>query len=384
MEIGSIGNAKIVINILEEKGFEAFMVGGVVRDYLLGIEVHDIDITTNAKPHQIATIFRTYPTGIKFGSVTIRFKDDYFEVTTYRGEAEYLDKRHPDSIHFIKDVKDDVLRRDFTINGLLMTSKEEIIDYVGGKEDIRAELIRAIGNPVDRFEEDALRILRMFYFQSKLGFKIDFETFHAAELKGESIAFLPNERILTEMIKLLKGEHQLLAFKSLHESKVSKYLPGLEKGIEFFSSANIVPYIDSFFILSFYLNGSVPKEWKFDNLHRHKYQTVIEIANKSDNYSNLTLFQNGLENCLLANRILSLLKKEKFMKKEIEYKYANLAIKSEMDLKITNNEILEIADKKPGAWLGKLNKELVESVIENKLENSKEVLISYVKEKLWN
>ena len=162
---------EFIIDRLENNGFEAYLVGGCVRDMLMGIPPHDYDITTSAEPEITLSLFpKTVPTGIKHGTVTVLNKGFAAEVTTYRSDGEYGDHRRPESVTFVKSLKEDLARRDFTVNAIAYNENEGIKDFFGGKEDINNKILRAVGNPEKRFTEDALRILRLFRFASILGF----------------------------------------------------------------------------------------------------------------------------------------------------------------------------------------------------------------------
>ena len=200
--------AKTIIDKLNAHGFEAYAVGGFVRNSLLDIEVCDVDVTTSATPDKIVEVFsdyKVYLTGIKHGTVTIIANGEPIEVTTYRIDGEYEDNRHPDSVIFVSDLKSDLMRRDFTINAMAYDGKE-VIDLFGGKEDINNKIIRAVGNPCDRFEEDALRILRALRFASVLDFEIEPETAKAIKEKAHLLKNVSKERIFSELNKLILGK----------------------------------------------------------------------------------------------------------------------------------------------------------------------------------
>ena len=381
ISMSTLKGAKRVIYELKKNGYEAFIVGGAVRDHILGMPLSDVDITTNAKPFQVAKLFKTKPTGLKYGTVTVLMGEETYEVTTYRIDGEYLDSRHPSEITYAESVIEDVSRRDFTINGLLMTEQGEIIDHVSGKEDIERKMIKTIGDPYQRFNEDALRILRAFYFQSKLGFLIDKETREAITSLKHKLNEVAMERILVELIKILKGPFVKKAIHSMITTEVASVLPGLEKGFYFVKDMEEFPFVDAFFILSFHLNGSIPKDWTFSNKHRHRYETALEII-KNNTYDAYTLYTYGLDLCLLSNRVSYMLGISPNMKQAIEHRYQNLAIQSDLDLKLKATELILLSGKKAGAWVKQIQTEMVIEVLNNRLKNEKEALIAFAKKRL--
>jgi len=376
--MGTLKGARKIIEVLKKSGYEGYIVGGAVRDHLLRIPLTDVDITTNAKPHQVAKLFTTKPTGLKYGTVTIIMHDETYEVTTYRIDGDYLDGRHPEEVTFAVTAEEDVKRRDFTINGLLMTETGEVIDYVDGQLDLRARIIRTIGNPSDRFNEDSLRIMRAFYFQAKLGFQIDKTTQIAIESYRFKLKDIAMERIMNEMLKMLKGDHVRRALQTMVHTKVHEVLPGLEKGILYIQKMEEIPFIDPFFILCFILNGSIPESWPFSNKHRHRYETAMMLANTYKTFDPYVLYTYGLDLCLLANRVSHMLGRVKNMKNKIEEDFNNLPIQSDLDLKLRATDIIRIADKKAGAWVKKLQTEMVVEVLNQRLKNEKSELEAYV------
>ena len=168
-----------IIKLLKANGYEAYAVGGCVRDMVMGIAPNDFDITTSALPEETMRVFKDYrivETGIKHGTVTVICDHEPFEITTYRIDGDYLDSRHPESVSFSRNLKDDLARRDFTVNTLCYNEEDGLIDLFGGVGDIENELIRCVGDPEKRFSEDALRIMRALRFSATLGFSIDGET----------------------------------------------------------------------------------------------------------------------------------------------------------------------------------------------------------------
>lgn len=199
---------KFVLNRLNEAGYEAYLVGGSVRDFLLNKHNKDIDITTNAIPEEVKRIFVDFPvidTGIKHGTVTILYKNLPIEITTYRIDGEYQDSRHPKEVKFTSSLKEDLSRRDFTINA--MAYNNELIDYYGGRDDLKNKMLRAVGNPNKRFEEDALRILRGLRFASNLGFSIEEKTILAMRENKLLLKNISSERIQNELNAILLGDY---------------------------------------------------------------------------------------------------------------------------------------------------------------------------------
>lgn len=371
-------DAMQVLKIFKKHEYEAYIVGGAVRDYLLKNTISDVDITTNAKPRAVLNIFRGVPTGEKYGTVTINFRDQNYEVTTYRSEKNYLDNRHPEEVTFEENVLEDIKRRDFTMNSLLMDETGKIHDHFDGMRDIRNKTIKTVGNPDERFKEDALRMLRAFYFQSKLGFEIDKFTMAAITDNRFLIKEVAAERVLDEMIKIIQGPHFKMALSRILDTKVDEVLPGLAKGIKFFVRQDEMPFVDVFFTTSFALNGLVPNYWKFSNKHRHKYQQAVKLINLEATIDAKILYEYGLEISLLANRVLTLLGKDTLKTNEITNDFNNLPINSSLDLKFRGRDILNITGRKAGAWINNLTNEMVSLVLDKKLENEKEVLKQYV------
>lgn len=197
-----------IINTLEEAGFEAYAVGGCVRDSILGRKPDDWDITTSAKPGETKQLFpRTVDTGIKHGTVTVLLGGEGFEVTTYRIDGTYEDGRHPSEVTFTASLKEDLLRRDFTINAMAYNERSGLVDLYGGLEDIDKQVIRCVGDAVERFEEDALRMLRAVRFSAQLGYRIDEATGEAIKALAPNLQKISAERIQVELVKLVTSPH---------------------------------------------------------------------------------------------------------------------------------------------------------------------------------
>ncbi len=228
-------NAKKALEVLNSAGHEAYIVGGCVRDSLLGLTPADFDITTSAEPKETEQAFegfRLIETGLKHGTVTVLIDGEPIEITTFRTEDSYADGRHPDSVNFTRKLADDLIRRDFTVNAIAYSPKTGLVDICGGASDLKNNILRAVGEPYNRFSEDGLRILRALRFSSVYGFEIAPETSKAIHSCAEMIEKLSAERIFSEMKKLLCGKN---VFKILTEYSdvICKVIPELKASIGF-------------------------------------------------------------------------------------------------------------------------------------------------------
>lgn len=221
MNINTPKEVKLIIDTFYRSNFEAFMVGGCVRDILLGNLPKDYDITTSAKPEITISLFdKTIPTGLKHGTVTVLISNEPYEVTTYRTEGNYIDNRRPSSVDFVTDIKEDLSRRDFTINALAYNEKVGLIDYFNGTDDIKNKIIRCVGNADKRFKEDALRMLRAVRFSCQLNFDIEENTYNAIKNNYKLIKNISSERIRDELCKILISENPSKGLEILRDTKL--------------------------------------------------------------------------------------------------------------------------------------------------------------------
>lgn len=229
MEFFSNCDAEAIISKLEENGYSSYIVGGAVRDMLMGKQPHDFDIATSALPSQIKSIFkRTIDTGLKHGTVTVILNNVGYEVTTFRSDGEYTDGRHPDKVNFITSVEEDLKRRDFTVNAMAYNPKSGVLDITDGKSDIANKLIRCVGTPEKRFSEDALRMMRAIRFSAVLNFELESNTIKAIKKCAAMIRHVSPERIRDEINKILMSD-QPQDIQKLHECGLLKYIiPELE------------------------------------------------------------------------------------------------------------------------------------------------------------
>ncbi len=369
---------EFVIEKLLENGYKAYIVGGSVRDILLGNAPSDFDITTNAFPEQVKKIFpKTADTGIKHGTVTVIIDKTPLEVTTFRTESEYGDSRHPEKVSFVGDLKSDLSRRDFTVNAMAYNKAEGLIDCFGGRKDLENKILRAVGNPKIRFEEDALRILRLFRFASTLCFEIEEETKKAALVSAQNLKKISAERIFAELKKGSEGEN------------VSAFLPLLETGaLEFLclKGGNVDKIL--------YLPKGNLRFFAFLNQLSFNFEKTLELFKCSNAFKDY---------CIMLKRFLSFKKPEtkaeikrflnlndkifedyllliKADKKTIqaykEIKESGEAYKLNQ-LKIGGENIVSLGAS--GKRIGEIMEKLLEAVIEKPELNKKEKLLSLAK-----
>lgn len=227
MEIHIPTGARKIIARLEQHGYEAYIVGGCVRDSLMGKRPSDWDICTSARAEEMMALFedkRVIPTGIQHGTLTILAEDGAYEVTTFRIDGEYLDHRHPKSVAFTRELAEDLSRRDFTINAMAWHPERELIDLFGGVEDLRDRLVRAVGDPVQRFNEDGLRMLRMVRFATVLDFDYDPATYDAVRKQGHLLQYISKERIQVELNKILLAAHPARGLEDLYTLGMYPYI----------------------------------------------------------------------------------------------------------------------------------------------------------------
>lgn len=237
MKLEIPGYVENILNKLEEKGYKGYIVGGCVRDILINREPKDYDIATDATPDDILQIFRDYKTlevGKKFGTVVVVQEDGIVEVTTFRADGEYKDGRRPEEVYFSKELKEDLARRDFTINSMAYNKKDGLIDYYNGREDLGKRQIKTVGEPKERFGEDYLRIMRAIRFATELDFSIEDRTYDICKEYGKLISNISIERVREELFKLLLSKKPSEGIKLLQEAGILDIiLPEMTKAIGF-------------------------------------------------------------------------------------------------------------------------------------------------------
>ena len=364
-----------ILKIFNQNGYEAYFVGGCVRDYLLGEDFSDIDITTNALPDEVKKVFRkSIDTGIQHGTVTILVNGDSYEVTTFRTEEDYTNHRSPEKVEFVSNLREDLDRRDFTINAMALDYNGKLFDYHNGDQDLNSKIIRTVNNPNERFYEDALRMLRAFRFSSKLGFEIENNTLNAIKKNAELIKFVSIERIVNEFKKLLAGKGNLRSLELLIDSKLNLYIPFFNKvdEVQNFSSFS---FCQSLYILAKLNNISFEKlrDLKLSNKEIKKikeYERInLEFINNTT--LELILYKYDKDDIHFINDYFDYCDK-----KEIDI--INLPITSFNDIAITSTEIISIIDKSPGPWIKEVTKKLEEAILLNKINNTEKNIVDFL------
>jgi len=365
---------KFLIDKIYENGYEAFIVGGCVRDSMLNLKPNDYDITTNANPNEIMDIFNDYKiidTGIKHGTVSIILNDNIYEITTYRIEGEYENNRRPKNVEFTSNIEEDLRRRDFTINAMAYNEKLGIIDKFNGLEDLKKRTIKTVGNPDERFEEDGLRMIRAIRFSSKLGFIIEKNTLNSIYKNAYIIKNISIERINDEFTKtLLSDNPQNVAL--LYKTNIFRYLgiyfslnenhyKKLEKNIDILRSCE-KNLLDRLIILEYLISNEILKDIDSDK----KYKYYCENIKKVNIINNLRYSNKVINYC---NDIMD------YMIKDIE-KIDNVIIKKYLN-KIGYEKLNKVLELKLLYNVFLDNKNTIEFLKEcinklNQIENNKE------------
>ncbi|SOC37657.1 CCA tRNA nucleotidyltransferase [Ureibacillus acetophenoni] len=370
-----------VIEKIENAGYEAVIVGGAVRDFLLEKDVNDVDVATSAMPEEIKKIFHsTVDVGIAHGTVLVLDEGQPIEVTTYRTEGVYVDFRRPEQVTFVKSLEKDLERRDFTINAMAMTKTGELIDLFGGREDIKNQLIRAVGDPNTRFREDALRMLRAVRFSAQLGFSIEHKTLNAIIQDSDLIEFIAKERIHSELSKMWTSNKVYDGVKTLIESNLATYLEGdfkkylddwryfttssSEVGWAYLSLLNRLKLSD---IINFYKLSN--KEKNFIRNVLNAYQSLL------DRWNELDYFQYDIVTLEVAYDFAIWQKvKVPFKKEHIALVKSTLPIQSMAQLAINGNHLKEWTGKKGGPWLKVVLDAALLAVLKKQIKNDEDHL----------
>jgi len=376
-QFGSKASYK-VIQRLEEAGYEAVFVGGAVRDFILGKEAKDFDIATSAEPDEVKLVFtNTVDVGIAHGTVLVMMDGESIEVTTYRTESTYTDHRRPDDVQFVKSLKEDLLRRDFTMNALAMTAEGQIIDLFNGKEDMAHNLVRAVGNAEKRFSEDALRMLRAVRFSSVLGFDIETTTFQAICDHADQIGFVSIERLKIEMDKLFMGDYVVQALEHLTTSNLSNAFPvfpanlvGLNHVVPFEKPVEGWAYLS---VIGDYLPSAFSKAYKLSN-EEEKFIKAVKSLYKNREIAMYTVeeyYINSFDVLRVVEKFYCAInpKSPRISDKTIEDAKRGLPIQSIKDLSVDGKNLMEwtglAGGKWTGFWISKIEYSVLHGLVEN-------------------
>lgn len=382
--------ARPVLQKIEQAGFEAYFVGGCVRDTILGDPIHDIDIATSAYPSEIKAIFkRTVDTGIEHGTVMILDHGTGYETTTFRTESGYQDYRRPDKVTFVRSLSEDLKRRDFTINALALRENGEVIDLFDGLADLNKHLIRAVGNPDERFHEDALRMMRAVRFASKLDFVIDQSTLTGIRKNAPLLAKIAVERIQVEFEKMLLGQRPVSGLKDFIATGLYRYCPGLADQKAALSQLLVLNNWQlensqqAWAMLCFQLGlsnkqvSSFLKRWKAsNNLIRQVKRIVPLVSCLRERSLDAMNMYNGGENALHdANQVAKLYGWAKDDAALAEL-YQALPIKNSKELAVDGRALIADGQIKPGPRLGRILNDLTTAVVEGRIANDRDILLT--------
>lgn len=384
-----------ILKKIVKAGHEAYFVGGSVRDVLLNHPIHDVDIATSAFPEEIKQIFpKTIDVGIEHGTVLVLEKSGQYEITTFRTESIYQDFRRPEQVEFVRSLKKDLQRRDFTINAFAIREDGEIIDLFNGLEDLDNHILRAVGNPYERFSEDALRMMRGLRFVSQLGFTLEEKTFEAIKENSQLLQKISVERIHTEFVKLLLGEYRKKGIQNFVASHCFSYCPALagkekellalaslpKKTIEYESQAWVL-LIDQLAMKEADIRTFL-KGWKCSNEMIKTVQAVFHglQIRKQQAFTADALYQLGESQAILVEGLLPFYDKLPDFEK-VRSDYQQLPIHSLKELAVNGHDLMEYFDKKPGSWLKEQLNDLENAVLHRQVANRKEDLLYEAKRK---
>ncbi|OES44506.1 CCA tRNA nucleotidyltransferase [Domibacillus iocasae] len=372
-----------IVERLEASGYEAYFVGGAVRDLFLSRPIHDVDIATSATPSEVKSLFtHTVDVGIDHGTILVLHNGTGFEVTTFRIESEYSDFRRPDHVEFVRSLYEDLKRRDFTMNAMAMNKAGKWIDPFHGKDDMQKGIVRTVGRAAERFSEDALRMMRAARFVSQLSFNLDKETKKAMEEHAPLLGHIAVERKLNEIDKLLAGRDRRRALWALIETNLYRFLPGLREQKEAFIRLAKLPLepltVEQVWVVMAYLcanHDAAPflKDWRLPQKRIKRIVQSIRTLKqlKAEGASDWLLFQSGLQSAVDAAIAAAVLSGQEVDLKEVTSRFESLPIKSRHDLAITGKELMEWADKPRGVWIKEVLERTEKAVIAGDVRNDR-------------
>lgn len=384
-------NVDFILKELNRNGYEGYIVGGCVRDYLMGNEPHDYDITTSALPDEVKKVFpHTVDTGIQHGTVTVVIDKVGYEITTYRIDGEYKDNRHPEEVIFTDKLSGDLSRRDFTVNAIAYNPLKGYVDLFNGREDIEKKIIRGVGVPAKRFQEDALRMMRAVRFSAQLDFSIEDITLKALKENADLIKNISIERIREEFFKLLLSNHNERLDILLNSGMTEYFLPEiLNRKYDYmkinFLSRDIVVRLS--YILSHIESKSVNKimkRLKTDNKTASAVTNIVKYVNYkiNDSYSMRKLINLVGENTLKLIEVIGALNNSDMIFEINMYNSVKNDCCTLKSLALTGNDLMSIGIK--GKEIGEVLNKALDLVMKEPDKNNREVLLNIIKEEfLW-
>lgn len=386
--------ARPILEQIQDNGFEAYYVGGSVRDYVMGRNIHDIDITTSATPDEIESIFsHTIPVGKEHGTINVVFNDENYEVTTFRAEEDYVDHRRPSGVTFVRDLYEDLQRRDFTMNAIAMDTAYKLYDYFDGQQDINNRIIRTVGIAEERFQEDALRMIRCLRFQSQLSFDIAMETFEAMRTQMADIKFLSIERIVIELTKLMRGINVEESFNHLKSLKAFNYMPYFEQ-LDM-NQINVTEPIDLELLIAivsvkFNINYSL-KPLKLSNRQVKDINQYIQIMNALPSIitkEQLKMFVYDYDTNLIKNVMVAadVLKANDIQGHEplivnlqtIDETLHRLPMHNRKDMMVNGGVLMAHLNAKSGPWLKDVLRQIEIAIVTGKVSNEETEILKWV------
>lgn len=384
--------AQPVLQRLEAAGFEAYFVGGAVRDMLLQKPIHDVDIASAAFPEEVKKQFdKTVDTGIQHGTVMVLDHGLGYEITTFRTESTYTDFRRPDTVTFVRSLSEDLQRRDFTINALAMTYDGEIVDLFDGLADLSAGVIRAVGEAEVRFTEDALRMMRALRFSAQLGFQIAPDTRAALQRLAPNLAKIAVERIRVEFEKLLMGQQAAASLAMAIEDGVVTYLPGqldqwqfdaIMTDLEAQQPATI-PVVWAHLLTRSTLNESemttFMRTWKTSRDLIKMAPAVVPVARHIAQRDLWTLYQIYDYRDVLMH-VLRLIRTDDAVIADVDAMFAALPIHHTRELRVAGGQLIAEQIVQPGPQMGRILKQIERAVVTGQVVNQPAALLAYAKE----
>lgn len=369
-----------VLDKLEEAGYQAYFVGGAVRDLLLNRPTNDIDIATSALPQEVKGVFpKTIDVGIEHGTVVVIYNETPYEITTFRSEEEYKDHRRPESVTFIKSLKEDLQRRDFTINAIAMDRTGAIHDPFGGEADIKAKTIRTVGSADERFKEDALRMMRAVRFMAQLDFRMENDTFKSIKRNGNTLKYIAVERLSAEFEKLLGGRFKKESFESLSETGLYQFLPGLKANVVNSAAGMPINHLSNeqtWILLDYLSKGdkSLLEHWRLPS-KKIKYisKGVSFLSDRMKKpWGQYSLYLAGISIALDVEEVYHVLDQhESTDLQDLKKMYEKLPIRDRGELALTGNDLMVWTGKSGGPWIRDIIEKTEKAVIQGEVSNVK-------------